>query len=65
MIDDYIGRVAQIYYQDHKGNISIRMIKVKDVTEGKVQAYCYAARAPRVFNKSQIIDVEAVGRFVG
>jgi predicted DNA-binding transcriptional regulator YafY len=65
MIDDYIGRMVQIFYQDSKGNISIRVIKVKDVKDGKVTAFCYAAGAPRVFNESQIIDIESVNRHAG
>jgi hypothetical protein len=57
MIADYIGRTVQIFCQDSKRNISIWIIKVKDVWAGKVRANCYQVGAPRVFSEAQIIDV--------
>lgn len=62
MIENYINRTVQIFYQDKKRNISIRLIRVQGVQNGKVKAFCYEANAPRIFNLDQIIDVELVKR---
>lgn len=62
MIENYIYRTVQIFYQDKKRNISIRLIRVQDVQNGRVKAFCYETNAPRIFNLDHIIDVELVKR---
>lgn len=60
MIENYIGRTVQIFYNDRKRNISIRIIQVLSVRKGKVNAFCLSANEPRVFNVEGIIDVELI-----
>lgn len=62
MIENYVGRTEQIFYQDKKRNISIRLIRVQDVQNGKGKAFYYEAHAPLIFNLDHIIDVELVKR---
>ncbi|RCW40313.1 hypothetical protein [Paenibacillus prosopidis] len=62
MIENYIDRTVQIFYQGKKRNISIRLIRVQDVPNGKVKAFCYEVNVPRIFNLDHIIDVELVKR---
>lgn len=65
MIEKYIGRAVQIIYNDRNRNISIRIIQVRSVRNGRVKAYCLTANAPRIFNIENIVDVELVKQHAG
>lgn len=58
MMQKYIGRVIEIIYQDNRGAFTKRRIRVIAVDGDKVKAYCYAARAPRVFAASRIMAAQ-------
>jgi len=60
----YIGKVVQLIYIDKQRKVSIRNVKVLEVKDGRLKAYCYAARAPRVFNIDSIVDAEPLQRRV-
>lgn len=65
MIDKYIGRDVEIIYQDGKGSITQRQIRVHAVKDGKVRAYCKTAKAFRVFSLASILAVQPVARRAG
>lgn len=65
MIENHIGQIVQIIYNDRKRNISIRIIQVLSVREGKVRAFCLNANGPRIFNVENIVDVELVKQNAG
>jgi len=56
----YIGRVVELVYQDRHGKITQRRIRVMGVKDGKLKAYCYDHRAPRIFNEENILAVQPV-----
>ncbi|WP_020615430.1 hypothetical protein [Paenibacillus daejeonensis] len=59
-----VGREMTIIYLDRKGSISQRRIQVQGVQGERVKAYCYTARAPRVFLRTGILaarEVQAAG----
>lgn len=60
MIEQCISQTVQIIYNDRNRNISIRIIQVLSVRNGKVRAFCTSANGPHVFNTDNIIDVELV-----
>lgn len=60
MIENFIGRTVQIIYNDRNRNISFREILVRSVRDGRVMAYCFTAKAPRIFNMANVIDVELI-----
>jgi len=63
-MQEYIGKAVQLIYIDKQRKVSIRNVKVVDVKDGRLKAYCYASRAPRVFNIGRIVDVELLQRRV-
>lgn len=65
MIEKYVDQTVQIIYNDRKRNISIRIIQVLSVRNGKVRAFCLTANGPRIFNIENIVDVELVKQNVG
>ncbi|MFS0727703.1 WYL domain-containing protein [Paenibacillus sp. 1P07SE] len=54
-----VGREMTIIYLDRKGVISKRRIQVCGVQGERVRAYCFTARAPRVFLRGNILAVRA------
>lgn len=62
MPEKYIGQVVQIIYQDAKGQITQRTIRVNRIVEGKVLAYDYGKRAPRPFRIDRILASQPVRR---
>jgi hypothetical protein len=58
----YIGKVVQLIYIDRNNRVSIRDVKVLTVKEGRLKAYCFTARAPRIFDINRVVDAEEVRR---
>lgn len=57
-MQQYIGKVAQLIYNDSKGKVTIREVRVLVVGDQQVMAYCYQARSVRTFKISGIVDIE-------
>lgn len=51
------GEMLEMIYQDNKGNISQRRIKVLAVGEESFRAYCYARRQQRTFLIRHVLSV--------
>lgn len=64
MYEKYIGRVVTIIYEDKKGNITQRRIRIKDVNDVQIRAYDLDKLAPRVFDAECILALQVV-RHVG
>jgi len=64
MYEKYIGHVVTIIYEDKKGNITQRRIRIRDIAAGKVRAYDFARGAPRVFESERILAVQAMNPHV-
>ncbi|QHT61684.1 hypothetical protein GXP70_18035 [Paenibacillus lycopersici] len=62
--DKHIGQTITIIYLDSAGKITQRRIRVDALAGGKVKAYDWDKRAPRVFVAANILAV-GVGRGVG
>jgi predicted DNA-binding transcriptional regulator YafY len=62
ILEKYIGRVVKIIYEDKKGKITQRIIRVKEIAVGKIRAYDYDRKAPRVFDADRILSHELVAR---
>ncbi|MCT1904136.1 hypothetical protein [Oceanobacillus sojae] len=45
-----------IYYMDSKGKVSQRIIRVVDIDDVKVLAYCYYRKQVRSFKKDNILS---------
>jgi predicted DNA-binding transcriptional regulator YafY len=58
MLNPYIGRTVNLIYRDRHRNITFRTVRVNRIKGNLVYAYCYLAKAPRMFKADQIIDVE-------
>lgn len=54
------GALLEMIYQDYKGNISQRRIKVLSVNEVSFKAYCYIRKQQRTFKISNILSVGLV-----
>jgi len=54
----YIGKDSQLIYNDSKGNVSIRNIRVMAVGKARFMAYCYKAQSVHTFRKSGVVDLE-------
>ncbi|BBI32854.1 hypothetical protein [Cohnella abietis] len=61
MPDKYIGQVIQIIYQDAKGIITKRIIRVWKIVDGKAIAYDFDKKARRPFRVDRILAVRPVG----
>lgn len=48
-------RPLQLIYMDSDGEISQRVIKVMELREDGVQAYCFMRREPRTFRRENIL----------
>lgn len=62
MPEKYMGQVVVIIYQDAKGVITKRTIRINRIVEGKVFAYDFNKRAPRPFRIDRILALQPVGR---
>jgi hypothetical protein len=60
MSEKYVGKVVLVIYQDGKGVITQRTIRVKSIEGGKVRAYDIDKRKPRVFDTSRILATQLV-----
>ncbi|WP_239617138.1 WYL domain-containing protein [Cohnella mopanensis] len=56
MPEKYIGQIVQIIYQDAKGKITQRTIRIRKIVDGKVFAYDLEKRAPRPFRMDRILS---------
>lgn len=60
MLENYLGQTVQIIYNDRNRNISIRTIQIRSIKDGRLKAYCFTAKALRIFNVENIVDAELV-----
>ena len=54
-----------IYYIDSKGEISQRIIRVVDIGEEKILAYCYYKKQVRSFKLENILSCGSIKRSIG
>lgn len=52
----YNKRPVEIVYQDEKGRITQRIIRIRNIVSGLVVAYCYHRRENRTFKLSNILS---------
>ena len=57
-IQQYIGKVVQLIYNDSKRNVTIRNVRVLVAGDQRFLAYCYQAKAVRTFNVDGVVDME-------
>lgn len=51
-------RTVTIIYEDDKGNITKRNIKVISIEGNKIKAYCYLRKKIRIFNYDHILAAD-------
>lgn len=51
------GEELEMIYQDNKGNISHRKIKVLTVNEDSFRAYCFIRRQQRTFKLNNTLSI--------
>ncbi|QVY60911.1 hypothetical protein [Cytobacillus gottheilii] len=51
------GEELEMIYQDHKGNISQRKVKVLTVNEESFHAYCFIRRQQRTFKLNNTLSI--------
>lgn len=56
----YVGRVVTIVYQDRKGNITKRQIRVISVENGMIRGFCFRSGASRLFSLDRILAIQPV-----
>jgi len=61
-LDKQIGRTIEIIYMDKSGNVSQRLIRVRDVRGEFVLAVCLRSGAPRTFRLDGILAVQPARR---
>jgi hypothetical protein len=62
-IEKYIGRSAELIYQDRKGNITKRRVSVYSVRNGKVRVLDWGKRSFRTLASDRILSVlPVIGR---
>ncbi|MDB5085130.1 MAG: hypothetical protein JWN30_2016 [Bacilli bacterium] len=54
-LEQFVGRVVEMIYQDRAGVISHRRVRIVSVQGNYVRAYCYARRAVRSFSEETIL----------
>jgi predicted DNA-binding transcriptional regulator YafY len=59
----HIGRIIEIIYLDSKGIFTKRHIRVDYVIVNMIKAYCFTAKAPRVFRIDRIMAIQAVKHY--
>lgn len=55
----------RIFYIDQQERISERIIRVEDVNENYIRAYCYWRKGVRIFKKSNLLSVGPIKRKAG
>jgi predicted DNA-binding transcriptional regulator YafY len=50
-------RPVSLIYMNQSGEISQRVVQVREITEDGIHAYCYKRRQPRTFLHEQILAV--------
>lgn len=62
-IEKYVGRSAEIIYQDSKGTISQRRVSVYSVRNGKVRVLDWGKRSFRTLSADRILSaLPVIGR---
>jgi len=56
----WIGKRVEMIYISADGELTQRRIKVLSVEQDRIRAYCYAAAAPRIFKRSNILAMQPV-----
>ncbi|MBE6184882.1 hypothetical protein [Heyndrickxia ginsengihumi] len=51
------GETLEMIYLSNKGEISQRRIKVLNINEGSIKAYCYTKRQFRTFKLDNILSI--------
>lgn len=64
MYEKYVGRIVTIIYEDKKGNITQRRIRIVDVSDGQIKAHDLDRKAPRLFDAGHILAMQ-VSRYAG
>lgn len=59
-MERYMGKVVQLIYIDRKRQVSIRDVRIMSVKGELIKAYCLTAKAYRIFNICNIVDISIV-----
>lgn len=51
------GEMLEMIYQDNKGNISQRRVKVLSVNDESFRVYCYSRRQQRTFLMRNVLSI--------
>lgn len=51
------GTVLKMFYMSNQGDITERLITVKDFNENYIQAYCHFRKKYRTFKRSNILSI--------
>ncbi|MDQ6419936.1 hypothetical protein RB620_10870 [Paenibacillus sp. LHD-117] len=62
MVEEFIGKVVQLIYNDRRRKVTIRDVRVLAIKDGRMKARCFSAGAVRIFDVDNIVDVEEVRR---
>ncbi len=54
-LDKFIGRTADIIYQDKAGKFTKRTIRIERIDGELIRAFCYTARGPRIFRIDNVL----------
>jgi len=57
-MQQYIGKIVQLIYNDKKGNVSIRNVRIIASGNDKFMAYCYTAKGIRTFNHTGTVSID-------
>lgn len=63
-IHKHIGRAIEMIYEDRRGRLTYRHIRVLAADNGKIRAYDLDKRALRVFDAGRILAMRPVKRHV-
>jgi len=58
----YIGRRIEIIYMARGGRLTKRVIRVLDVRDGFVRAFCITSGAPRTFRIENILAAQPTAK---
>ena len=59
-MEQYIGKIVQLIYNDKNKNVSIRNVKIIATGKDKFMAYCYNKKAIRTFDHTRVVDIEPI-----
>ena len=59
-MDKYIGKIVEIIYLDRNQKITQRQIRVNEISDGIVKAYCMFSKSARTFKLENVLAMNPV-----